>query len=305
MRLDRNRPDLLVEMEWFFCPPGAKIFPQPTAFSSRNYTDVKEHADLTLGEVEVTRRWIKGQCPPGVTGQFFCGDPAHAADGCDLVNGPLEPLDPYDGVPLCCRGGIPFGDDDVRDINFWKQAKTPNVNVLYTGGSVTGENPAPAAAEPDVIHALPFFPARGGTLDRLGYWLETVGDAGAKVRCAIYEGTSERNIVPANLIVETVELDADFGPGEWKLDTISVILDRQKLYWICLLANSQAVMPIVGAMTSVFYFNIFGFSATEFRSKFGIKCPFTYGPFPATFPVVNNSVLGDGSFSAAAVRFNT
>lgn len=109
MRIDRNRPDLLVEMEWFFTPPGAKLCPFPTAFSSRNYTEENERADLSLGEVEVTKRWVRGDCPPGVTGQFFCGDPSRAATGSDLVNGPLVPLDPYDGVLLCCRGGVPYG----------------------------------------------------------------------------------------------------------------------------------------------------------------------------------------------------
>lgn len=115
MRIDPNRPDLTVEMEWFFCPPGAKIFDGPTAFSSRNYTEAREDPDLSLGEVEVTKRWVRGDCPPLVTGQFFCGDPVHAAAGCDLVNGPIVPLDPYDGVLLCCRGGVPFEDCILRE----------------------------------------------------------------------------------------------------------------------------------------------------------------------------------------------
>jgi hypothetical protein len=108
MRMDRTRPDLLVEMEFYFAPPGAKFFQGPNAFASRNYTEVRENADLSLGEVEVTKRWVRGDCPPLVTGQFFCGDPALAASGVDLVNGPVVDLDPYDGVLLCCRGGVPF-----------------------------------------------------------------------------------------------------------------------------------------------------------------------------------------------------
>jgi hypothetical protein len=213
--------------------------------------------------------------------------------------------DPYDGVSLCCRGNVPIVEDDLRDINFWKQAKTPFLDVLYTGGSVTGENPTPAAAEPDVIHALPFFPSRGGTLDRLGFWLNADGSPGAKVRCAIYEGTSERNLVPANLIIEANEFDADVGAHAWKLDTISIILDRLKLYWLCILANNVTTMPMIGAMTSVFYFNLFGFDAGSFQSKFGLKTPFPYAPFPATYPVVTQGQLAAGTIAAAAVRFNT
>lgn len=127
MRFDRNRPDLTVEVEWFFCPPGAKICPYPTAFSSRNYTEPRELADLSLGEVEVTTRWVRGDCPPGVTGQFFCGDPAHAANGCDLVNGPVVDLDPYDGVLLCCRGGVPIPEDCIL--------REDGTEVLHEDGS--------------------------------------------------------------------------------------------------------------------------------------------------------------------------
>jgi hypothetical protein len=84
MRFDPDRPDLSVEVEWFFCPPGAKIFNRPTAFSSRNWTDVKENPDMSLGEIEVTRRHVDGVCPPGVTGQFTCGNIEHAATGLSL-----------------------------------------------------------------------------------------------------------------------------------------------------------------------------------------------------------------------------
>jgi hypothetical protein len=304
MRIDPARPELTVEFEWFFCPPGAKLCPYPTAFSSRNWTETREDADLTLGEVEVTKRYVDGTCPPGVTGQFFCGDPSHAANGCDLVSGPVVDLDPYDGVLLCCRGGVPWGDDDVRDINFWKQAGTSPISVLYTGGSVTGENATVNLAEADVIHALPFFPSRGGTLDKLGFWLAAPGDPGARIRCAIYECASETNILPDNLIIDTVELVADSGSVTWRLDDIDITLDPKKLYWLCVLANNQATMPTIGAMPSTFYFNVLGFSSSAFESKFGLKVPFPYALFPNTFPPVDNTMLAAGVIAVAAVRYS-
>lgn len=109
-RLDPARPDLLVEMEYYFCPPGAKVFQHPHIFGSSNYTCAKENWDISLGEVEVTQRWVRGDTPPAVPGQFSCGDLAKFAGGVDLVFGGTEPLDPFDGMPLCCRGGVPFGD---------------------------------------------------------------------------------------------------------------------------------------------------------------------------------------------------
>jgi hypothetical protein len=302
MRVDPSRPDLLVEFEWFFTPPGAKIFPFPTAFSSRNYTETNEHADLTLGEVEITKRWVRGDPPAAVPGTFFCGDPSSFVNGADLVNGPLESLD-VDGVPLCCRGGVPF-EDDVRDINFWRQVSGVGLDVYYTGGSVTGQGQAPVAAEADVIHCLPLFASRGGTLDQLAIWLDNEGDAGAKLRLAIYEATSDTDLTPSVLVAQTAELDADVGAGAWLAEAINVILDPRKLYWLCVNASSVVVMPIVGACSSVFYFNVLGFDANTFSPFFGFKVPFTFGAFPATFPAVTQSNLANGDIEAAGVRYS-
>ena len=114
-RLDPTRPDLLVEMEYYFCPPGAKIFDHPHILGSANYQDPKENFDIWLGEVEVTKRWVRGDTPAAVTGQFYCGDLGKFAGGVDLVNGGTEPLDPFDGMPLCCRGGVPLGGFLIQD----------------------------------------------------------------------------------------------------------------------------------------------------------------------------------------------
>lgn len=110
MRFDPARPDLTVEVEWFYCPPGAKIFPYPTAFGSRNYTEVREYADLSLGEVEITQRYAKGLTPGSLTGQRFCGNVAAFASGVDLVNGPTVGLD-CSGLPACCYAPGPPEDD--------------------------------------------------------------------------------------------------------------------------------------------------------------------------------------------------
>jgi len=118
-RLDPLRPELLVEMEYYFTPPGAKIFPFPHILGSNNWQDPKEQFSIRLGEVEVTKRWVEGAPPALVTGQFFCGDVAKFAGGVDLVNGGTEPLDPADGMPLCCRGGVPLSDAIIQEDDFY------------------------------------------------------------------------------------------------------------------------------------------------------------------------------------------
>lgn len=304
MRMDRSRPDLLVEGEWFFCPPGYEVCPYPTAFGSRNYTEPREEADLSLGEVEVTKRWIRGECPPGVTGKFFCGDPSHAANGVDLVNGPIVPLDPTDGVLLCCRGGVPI-EDELRDINYWRQVAGGALDVYYGGGSVTGQNNfvfQPAVS--DEIQALPLLASRGGTLDRIALYLDTAGSVGSTVRLAIYEAESETDLTPARLVVDSGDIATDASSGVWVWAPINVTLDKLKLYWLCVNANAQSIMPLVGALGSQFYYNLLGFDTNSFQQNFGFKVAFPYAAYPLTFPAVVQADMARGFIEMAGVRYS-
>lgn len=110
--------------------------------------------------------------------------------------------------------------------------------------------------------------------------------------------------MPKDLVATTGDLPADGGAGAWILDDITVELDRTKLYWLCVLAKNVTSMPVIGTMESVFYFNVLGFSSTAFQSFFGLKVPFAFGAFPATFPTVNDSHLAAGVIAAAGVRYN-
>jgi len=215
-------------------------------------------------------------------------------------------LTPYDiqGLPLCCNAGNPPEiEDDVRDINFWRQVEGAGLNVFYTGGSVTGEQAISVLAEADTIHALPLFAARGGTIAKLGIWLDSVGSLGAQVRCAIYEATSESDLSPGLLVAETGDMAADVAASNWLYSNIGVTLDRTKLYWLCVNARPVSTMPGVGSLSGVFCYNILGFSQSTFTPYFGFKVPNAYGPFPATFPAVNQSNLANGIFAAAAVAY--
>jgi len=49
---DPTRPDLRTNVEWFFCKPGAKVFPGYHRFASTHYDSEHDQADRSLGEVE-------------------------------------------------------------------------------------------------------------------------------------------------------------------------------------------------------------------------------------------------------------
>jgi len=105
MRFDPNRPDLLTDIEWFFCQPGAKVYPGYHRFASTNWEDGIGQNDQSLGEIkEPLPRRVAGIPPPIATGQAPCGGPRKFQEGVNLVNGPIVARDSY-GIPACCYPG--------------------------------------------------------------------------------------------------------------------------------------------------------------------------------------------------------
>jgi hypothetical protein len=300
-RFFRNDPRE-IDIRWYRCKPNAQVV-ERHSFWSRNWLRDKDTI-TQLGEVAFAdRSWDRGNPPLGAAGVSRCGTDDEFSNG--LVFPPAA-LTPYDtqGLPLCCNAGNPPEiEDDVRDINFWRQVEGAGLNVYYTGGSVTGEDLGKIDAAADTVHALPLFAARGGTLAKLGVWLDQVGSLGAQIRAAIYEATSETDLRPLTLVAETGDLAADVGAPNWLVANIGVTLDRTKLYWLCVNARPVLTMPRVGALSSVFCYNLLGFDQSSYTPYFGFKIPLAYGAFPASFPVINQSNLGNGDFAAAAVGY--
>lgn len=291
-----------VDIRWYRCQPDAPVI-ERHRFFSRNWLKDKDTV-LDVGEVAgAPRDYDRGNPPLGATGAHRCGTDDQWENG---ILWPPETIQQYDveGLPLCCDAGNPPDiEDDVRDINFWRQIEGAGLNVFYTGGSVTGENAAPVSAQPDTIHALPLFASRGGVLAKLAIWLQTNGGSGAQVKAAIYEAASETDLRPLTLIGQTGDFAADVGSPNWLTANIGVTLDRLKLYWLCVLANLVGVPPVLGGLSSVFCYNVLGFDQSTFRPYFGFKKPFAYGPWPNPFPALTQSDLANGDFATAAVSY--
>lgn len=110
-RFDPLRPDLQTRVEWFFCQPGAKVFPGYHRFGSTHYDSENDQVDRSLGEVEHDfPPWRRGDAPAVATGQQFCGERSRFIDGCSLVATPIQERD-VDGLLTCC-GGAPTPQPD-------------------------------------------------------------------------------------------------------------------------------------------------------------------------------------------------
>lgn len=301
MRFFANSP-IETWVRWYRCQPGFAVVDRHS-FASRNWLNDKSTV-TDIGEVAgAPRLWDRGNPPAGNIGVHRCGTDQQWLNG---LTWPPQEIAQYDveGLPLCCNAGNPPEvEDDVRDINFWRQVEGTGLDVFYTGGSVTGENVVPAAAVADTIHALPFFASRGGVLGKLAIWLQAPGSLGSQVRLAIYEAASETDLRPDTLIAQSGDFATDIGGTVWVFANITTPLDRLKLYWLCVNARNVSAMPIVGALSAVFTYNLLGFDQTTFAPFFGFKKPFPYAPFPANFPAIAQSDLAGGTFAAAAVSY--
>jgi hypothetical protein len=73
MRLWADKPDL-VEVRWFRAPKGAKFFPGPHAFTSRQLYPIEYKDDeFPVGEVPGKTAYDDGQNVSGYVGTNFCG----------------------------------------------------------------------------------------------------------------------------------------------------------------------------------------------------------------------------------------
>ena len=105
MRFDPLHPEILSPVEFFFCRPGAKIFPGYHRFATANYDSERTQSDLSLGVVpDEPHAWRRGDPPLVATGQFFCGAREKFLNGVDMVNGPQVVRD-INGIPACCYPG--------------------------------------------------------------------------------------------------------------------------------------------------------------------------------------------------------
>lgn len=152
-------------------------------------------------------------------------------------------------------------------LEVWHLVNSNGQNALTTG--------APSA---NILRAFPFVaPARGGVLDRIGYNITTT--VAGNTRVGIYTATSESNLYPAALVVDSGSI---VNAQTVKTATINVALTPGSLYWVVMLGDAAPTVRAMGIANCSFllgYDNTLGTAGNA-----GLSVAFNYAALPATFP---------------------
>lgn len=103
--------EIIAPVQWYWCKPGAKLFPNRNSFSSDIWTEVN-YSTTGLGELWTSiPEWRNGSLPFIPPGDgHVCGDISWFSDGCPSDAPPL-PRSVF-GIAGCCSdGGLIIGGD--------------------------------------------------------------------------------------------------------------------------------------------------------------------------------------------------
>lgn len=93
---------LSIPVKWFWCDPGAKIFPDHHLFGSGNWASDRFNWDGPGEVLGAKRPYSKGEFIAGLLGEHFCGPVKGFTEGTVFPGVPL--ITGPDGVCACCVG---------------------------------------------------------------------------------------------------------------------------------------------------------------------------------------------------------
>lgn len=185
----------------------------------------------------------------------------------------------------------------TKDIPDFHQRGTSPLNAWYSSFSV-GATLSNSSQAVDLIRSLPFISGCGGFIDSISFEIVTPGAGGAKGRVGIYEATSDTNLYPNNLVVDSGEFDCSIGGI--KTASVNVFLKPNTLYWFAQLLGTNASTPRVSSTSGIP--NVFGFANTlGVNPRAGFTKAQAYGALPDPYP--SASGFGTGSTTHVWVHF--
>lgn len=174
---------------------------------------------------------------------------------------------------------------DRKSFSYFRQVGT-SPECWYPAGQANCSAMGTMAPTNEEIMAVPFIASRGGTLDRLGFNVTSVGVAGSALRIGIYDTTSDTNLYPNALVVDGGEVATD--AGSTKTVTISVTLTAGKLYWFVVLANAASTSSLRGIAVAGML-PILGCGNTfPTTTQWGWTVARAYGALPANYPAAGS-----------------
>lgn len=204
-------------------------------------------------------------------------------------------------------------------------AQSPARQSIFTGGDlnsfrrplvhytcpVTGQSLHAGFLRDNQILAVPYPVPRTEAIVSIGFRLDTVGPAGSLLRCAIYD-SDPVSYDPKNLLFDGGDQVADVTDGGVWHDVVispSLIMNSGNLYWLCIQGNDTAYAGGGGSgvqfgyVDQVMLYNFRGLGGDgDETAKFWIATPFTYGPYPATFPMGGSTEEGGNAPAVAVIH---
>ena len=126
-----------VGVEWYWCPPGAKLFSSRHHFASLNWDKGNDNGIHTVGEVPgAARTWRNGSIPGPYPGDHPAGPLANFTSGCS-------------GVPdLPWSGGMPTACAVVSPTSCWYlQGSWSHVSINWILGSDNAVSQYPTGSD--------------------------------------------------------------------------------------------------------------------------------------------------------------
>lgn len=208
--------------------------------------------------------------------------------------------------PVSLLSKLPLpGDDEMRDANFWKHVNNGGLKAWHPGGTPTTtfySSPSTVDADKDLF--MPFFPSRGGHLDKIGVYLAVSGTPTSKCRIALYISKSETDLAPGALVWQSAELDLEGTAGQMVSEDVDITLDNTKLYWLALNVTTPDFTLALGAYTLDNGNPIFGIDPDTFFAQPSIVRSRFYDVFPDPYDDLIQTDVTTASVGYVLVRYD-
>ncbi len=184
-------------------------------------------------------------------------------------------------------------------------------NLIATPGSIKGFWPRQTGTTPfdartlfpqaqgsasaysaDILYAGHFYSGRGGLIDRIGLKVTVAGAGGKKARVGIYNITSESNLYPNALLLDSGELAVDAVAVVEAV--VSFVIPADQFLWVAYLTNGTPTVQ-GGACRPVMFWD------SNYTEVLRLQVSQAYGALPATFPAA--ATMSAGNSPAVGVRY--
>lgn len=182
---------------------------------------------------------------------------------------------------LSVTSGAPVWKDRARGYGYYMGIGS-TIDRWHASDRTGTQGLTTQALAVDIIYALPFVVERGGTIDRLGFNLTTAGAAGSVSRIGVYKAVSYLDFYPDAVQADSGSIATDGATGA-KTYTLSLVLDPNTLYYLCILVGVAGCT--VASLQSTNVLNLIGYSNTLSGTPGALwQVASAYGALPATFP---------------------